>query len=153
MHILSRLVGTEPGRHKAAVPTSPFVSVTGSAIAENLEAMAELLPLLSNQISPDAITEGELALARDEFKFLLQLFLSVRENEGRIVPGSTPDLALIKQIVRDLGATEQAALLLIWLAVRNVPGWRENLETLRQGVLAKMRSANYRTTDTEPQPD
>jgi len=31
-HILSRLVGTEPGRHKAAIPSSPLLDVTGTAL-------------------------------------------------------------------------------------------------------------------------
>ena len=30
-HVLSRLLGTEAGRHKAAIPHSPFLSVTGAA--------------------------------------------------------------------------------------------------------------------------
>ncbi len=135
VHVLSRLVGTVPGRHKAAVPPSPYVSVTGRAVAENMEAMAQRLPQIANSMSP---AEGELALAREEFTFLLNSFLSVRQNEDRIVPGSTPDLKFIKQVFGHLGATEQAAMLLIWLAVRGVPGWLETLEVLRQGVLAEL---------------
>ena len=138
VHILSRLVGTVPGRHKAAVPPSPYVSVTGRPVAENLEAMAQYLPQIASSMSPDFITEGELALAREEFTFLLNSFLSVRRNEDRIVPGSAPDLKFIEQVLGHLGPTEQAALLLIWLAVRSIPGWRENLEVLRQGVLAEL---------------
>jgi hypothetical protein len=38
-----------------------------------------------------------------------------------------------------LGPKEQATLLLIWLAVRDIPRWRENLEALRQGVIAELR--------------
>ena len=138
VHILSRLVGTEPGRHKAAVPSSPFVNVTGRAVAENLETMAQFLPLIPSTFSPDAIIEAELASARDEFTFLLHSFLLVRQNEARIVAGSTPDLALITQFVTRLRPTEHAAALLLWLAVRGIPGWRENLEKLRQGVLAEL---------------
>jgi len=141
-HVLSRLVGTVPGRHKAAVPPSPYVSVTGRAVAQNLEAMAQHLPRIANAMSPDVITEAELALAREEFTFLMNSFLSVRRNEDRIVPGSTPDLRLLKQVFEHLGPTEQAALLLIWLAVRSIPGWRENLDVLRQGVEAELRKKN-----------
>jgi hypothetical protein len=138
VHVLSRLVRTVPGRHKAAVPPPPYVSVTGRAVAENLEAMAQHLPQTASSMSPDFIAEAELAMAREEFTFLLNLFLSVRRNEDRIVPGSTPDLKLIKQFFGDLGQTEQAAALLIWLAVRAVPGWLETLEVLRQGVVAEL---------------
>jgi hypothetical protein len=138
-HILSRLLGAKPGRHKAAVPPSPLLSVNGSAVAENLEAMAQFLPRIASSISPAGISEAELASARDEFIFLLRSFLSVRQNEARITPGSTPDLALLRQLLERLGPKEQAALLLIWLAVRSIPGWRENLDVLRQGVLAESR--------------
>ena len=112
------------------------VSVTGRAVAENLEAMAQFLPLIvSSILARQPHPRAELASARDEFAFLFKAFLSVRENEGRIAPGSTPDIKLVRQIFSNLRETEQAALLLIWLAVRNIPGWRENLEVLRQGVL------------------
>jgi hypothetical protein len=139
IHVLSRLVGTEPGRHKAAVPPSPLLSVTGRAVAENLEAMAEFLPLVPRSISPDTLTENEFVTARDEASFLSNAYLSVRENEARITPGSTPDLPLVRQLFERLAPKEQAALLLIWLAVRNIPGWRENLDLLREGVLAELR--------------
>jgi hypothetical protein len=152
VHILSRLVGTESGRHKAAVPPSPFVNVTGMAVAENLEMMAQFLPLIPTTFSPDAITEAELASARDEFAFLLHSFLRVRQNEARIVAGSTPDLALIAQFVTRLRPREHAAALLIWLAVRSIPGWRENLEKLRQGVIAEL-SKTTGGTNAKPQPD
>jgi len=62
--------------------------------------------------------------------------LSVRQNEARIVPGSTPDLTLLRQLFDNLGPREQAVLLLIWLTVRDIPGWRENLDELRQRVVA-----------------
>jgi hypothetical protein len=131
-HILSRLLGVTPGRHKAAVPPSPLLSVTGRALAENLEAMAQFLPRIASSISPDTITESAFASAREELTFLAHSYLSVRQNEARIAPGSTPDLALLRQLFERLGPKEQAALLLIWLAVRSIPGWRENLDVLRQ---------------------
>ena len=138
-HILSRLLGVTPGQHKAAVPPSPLLSVTGRALAENLEAMAQFLPRIASSISPDTITESAFASAREELTFLANSYLSVRQNEARIAPGSTPDLALLRQLFERLGPKEQAALLLIWLAVRNIPGWRENLDVLRQGVLAELK--------------
>jgi hypothetical protein len=136
-HILSRLLGVTPGRHKAAVTPSPVLSVTGRALAENLEAMAQFLPQIASSISPDTITESELSSAREELTFLAHSYLSVRQNEARIAPGSTPDLALLRQLFERLGPEEQASLLLIWLAVRGIPGWRENLDVLRQGALAE----------------
>jgi hypothetical protein len=150
-HVMARLVGTVPAKHKAAVSEPSILKITGEAIAANLEAMAEHLPQIASSMSPDFITEAELASARDELIFLLNSFLSVRENEKRIAPGSTPDLALITQILRRLGTTEQAALLLIWLAVRSIPGWREKLEVLRQGVLAKLRNGNNGGANAKPQ--
>jgi hypothetical protein len=106
------------------------VEVTGAAVGKNLEAMASFLPLIATSPSPDAITEAELASARNELVFLLQSYLSVRQKEDRIVPGSTPELAVIKQVFGDLAPKEQAVMLLIWLAVRNISGWRENLDAL-----------------------
>jgi hypothetical protein len=138
-HILSRLLGVTPGRHKTAVPPSPLLSVTGRALAENLEAMAQFLPQIARSISADTVTEVALASAREELTFLAHLYLSVRQNEARIAPGSTPDLALLRQLLERLGPKEQAALLLVWLGVRNIPGWRENLDVLRQGVLTESR--------------
>ena len=149
--ILSRLLGTEPGRHKAAVPPSPFVSVTGRAVAENMEAMARFLPRIATSISAETISEADLVSARNELIFLMHSYLSVRQNEARIVPGSTPDLKLLRQLFGDLKQKEQAALLLIWLAVRDVPGWRENLEALRQRVLAELSKGN--SGNGKPQPD
>lgn len=150
-HVLSRLLGTEAGRHKAAIPSSPLLSVTGLAVGENLEAMASFLPLIATAFSPDAFTETELASAKDELIFLLQAYLSLRQKEDRIVPGSTPDLAVIKQVFEDLAPKEQAAALLIWLAVRNIPGWRENLNAIRQGVFAESGKGNH--GNGKPQPD
>ena len=40
-----------------------------------------------------------LASAREELTFLAHLYLSVRQNEARIAPGSTPDLALDRKSV------------------------------------------------------
>jgi hypothetical protein len=74
--------------------------------------------------------------------FLAHSYLSVRQNEARIVPGSTPDLMLLEQLFERLGPKEQAALLLVWFAVRNIPGWRENLDVLRHGALAESRKEN-----------
>ena len=150
-HVLSRLLGIGAGRHKAAIPHSPFLSVTGAAVGENLEAMASFLPLIATTLSPESITETELASAKDELVFLLQAYLSVRQKEDRIVPGSTPDTKLIKQVFGDLAPKEQAAMLLIWLAVRNVPGWRENLNAIRQGVLAERGKGNH--GNGKPKPD
>ena len=150
-HVLSRLLGTEAGRHKAAIPYSPFLNVTGAAMGENLEAMAAFLPLIATTLSPDAIAKAEFTSARNELVFLLQSYLSVRQKEDRIVPGSTPDLAVIKQVFGDLAPKEQAAMLLIWLAVRNISGWRENLEAIRQGVLAEFSKGNG--GNGKPQPD
>ncbi len=41
--------------------------------------MSEHLPQIASSMSPDFITEAELASARDELIFLLNSFLSVRE--------------------------------------------------------------------------
>jgi hypothetical protein len=150
VRILSRLLGTEPGRHKAAVPPSPFLSVSGRAVAENLEMMAQFLPRVANSMSPDTITESAIASARDEFALLAHSYLSVRQNEARIQPGSTPDLALIGQLFERLGPRKQAALLLIWLAVRDVQGWRENLHALREGVLAELKRGNDEGANAKP---
>jgi hypothetical protein len=140
VRVLGRLAGVEPAKHKAPIPEPPILKVvTGEAIAENLEAMAQFLPLIQSSISPDTITEPELASALSDLVFLRHAYLSVRQNEARIAPGSTPDLALLRQLFERLGPKEQAALLLIWLAVRNIPGWSENLDVLRQGVLAELR--------------
>ena len=81
-HILSRLLGVTPGRHKAAVPASPLLSVTGRAVAENLEAMAQFLPRITSSILPDTITESAFASAREELTFLAHSYLSVRQNEA-----------------------------------------------------------------------
>ena len=97
--------------------------------------MAQFLPRIASSISPDTITESAFASAREELTFLAHSYLSVRQNEARIAPGSTPDLALLRQLLERLGPKEQAALLLIWLAVRSIPGWRENLDVLRQAYL------------------
>jgi hypothetical protein len=132
IHVLSRLLGVEPGRHKAAVPPSPVLSVTGRGVAENLEAMAQFLPLIRGSTSLDSITQSEFASAREELSFLVSSYLSVRQSEARIAPGSTPDLALLQQLLENLGPKEQGGLLLIWLAVRSIPGWRENLDALRR---------------------
>jgi hypothetical protein len=140
-HVLARLVGTEPAKHKARIPSSPVLAVTGQAIAENLAAMAGQLPQIVHSLSPEGITEAQLASARDELVFLINSFLSLRENEARITPGSTPDIKLVRQIFSDLSPTQQAVALLIWLAVRNIPGWRENLDALWQGVMAELRKA------------
>ena len=134
--VLSRLLGTEPGRHKASIPSSPLLEVTGQAVAENLEAMAKFLPRIASSISPDDISEREFASARDEVRFLVQAYLSVRQNEARIAPGSTPDAELIKQLLGNLPPTEQAMLFLSWLGVREGTGWRETLSSLRRGVTA-----------------
>ena len=144
--ILSRLLGSAPGRHKAAVPASPLLSVTGKALAENLAAMAKFLPQVTSSISPDTISEPVFASARDELSFLAHSYLSVRENEARIAPGSTPDLPLLRQLFQDLKPEEQAGLLLIWLVVRDSPGWRENLDALRQAYLRRI-------TDGKPKRD
>ncbi len=140
-HVMARLVGTEPAKHKARVPSSPILAVTGQAVAENLAAMTDQLPQIVLSLSPEGITEAQLASARNELAFLISSFLSLRENEARITPGSTPDVKLVRQIFSDLSPKEQATALLIWLAVRNIPGWRENLEALRQGVMAELRKA------------
>jgi hypothetical protein len=140
-HVLARLVGTEPAKHKARIPSSPFLAVTGQAVAENLAAMANQLPHIVRSLSPEGITEAQLASARNELAFLLSSFLSLREYEARITPGSTPDVKFVRQVFSDLSSTEQAIALLIWLAVRNIPGWRENLNALRQGVMAELRKA------------
>jgi hypothetical protein len=145
-HILSRLLGVTPGRHKAAVPPSPLLSVTGRALAENLEAMAQFLPRIASSISPDTIPESAFASAREELTFLAHSYLSVRENEARITSGSTPDLPLLRQLFENLGAREQAALMLIWLSVRNIPGWRANLDELRAAYLRG-------STDEKPKRD
>jgi hypothetical protein len=121
------------------------LNVTGRAVAENLEAMTQFLPRIASSISPDTIIEPVFASARDEFTFLAHLYLSVRQNEARIVPGSTPDLALLRQLFENLVPEEQAGLLLIWLTVREIPGWRENLDALRQADLR-------RSADAKPQP-
>jgi hypothetical protein len=148
--LLSRLLGTQAGRHKAAMPHSQLLSVTGQAVGENLEAMAAFLPLIATTFSPDAINETELASAKDELVFLLQAYLSLRQKEDRVVPGSTPDLAVIKQVFEDLAPKEQAAALLIWLAVRNIPGWRENLNAIRQGVLVELGKGNHGNGSLSP---
>lgn len=135
--VFARLVGTKPAQHKAAPPHSPLLQVTGEAVVENLLAMVDGLSRIP-AITLKEISEAELASARGELAFLLKAFLAVRENEARIVPGSTPDLALIRQLFEDLGPKEQATRLLIWLAVRDIPGWRENLEALRQLVIAEL---------------
>ena len=111
-------------------------------MAENLEAMAQFLPRIVSSISPDTIKESGLASARDELPFLAHSYLSVRLNEARIVPGSTPDLALIRQLFENLAPKVQAMLLLIWLMVRDIPGWRENLDALRQAHLQRRTDAN-----------
>jgi hypothetical protein len=139
-------LGVTPGRHKAAVPPSPLLSVTGRALAENLEAMAQFLPRIASSISPDTIPESAFASAREELTFLAHSYLSVRENEARITSGSTPDLPLLRQLFENLGAREQAALLLIWLSVRNIPGWRANLDELRAAYLRG-------STDEKPKRD
>ncbi len=113
------------------------LAVTGQAVAENLEAMADQLPLIVLSLSPEGIAEAQLASARSELAFLLGSFLSLREYEARIAPGSTPDAKLVRQIFSDLSPTEQAVGLLIWMVVRNIPGWSENLEALRQSVIAE----------------
>jgi hypothetical protein len=77
--------------------------------------------------------------------------LSVRQKEDRIVPGSNPDLAVIKQVFGDLASKEQAVMLLLWLAVRNIPGWRENLNAMRQRVTAELGKGN--SGNGKPQPD
>jgi hypothetical protein len=143
MHVLSRLLGTQPGQHKAAVPPSPVLKVTGRLVAENLEAMAQFLPGIASSILPDTISEHVFASARDELSFLAHSYLSVRQNEARIAPGSTPDLPLLRQLLQNLRPEEQAALLLIWLVVRDSPGWHENLDALRQAYL-------QRSTDGKP---
>jgi hypothetical protein len=142
IHVLSRLLGTEPGRHKAAVPPSPVLSVTGNAVAENLEAMTQFLTLIPGSISPDTVKESEFTSARDELSFLARSYLSVRQDEARIAPGSTPDLALTRQLFENLAPKEQAVLMLIWLAVRSIPGWRENLDELRAASLRRNTDAN-----------
>jgi len=138
-NLMARLVGVKPAQHKGSLPASPLLTVTGRRVAENLEAMAQFLPLIPSSFSPVAITEAEFASARDDIILLVNSFLSLRQNEARIVPRSTPDLALLRQIFEGLSPKEQAALLLIWLAVRDVPGWRENLDALRQSVFAELR--------------
>jgi hypothetical protein len=150
-HLLARLVGTEPAKNKARIPSSPFLTVSGQAVAENLEAMADELPQIVLSLSPEGITEAQLASARNELVFLINSFLSVRENEARITPGSTPDVKLIRRIFSDLSPKEQAIALLIWLSVRNIPGWRENLEALRQSVLAELSKGS--SANGKPQPD
>ena len=80
-------MGTEPGQHKAAIPSSPLLAVTGRAIAENLEAMAKFVPGIPSSISPDRVTESEFASARDDVNFLVHAYLSVRKNEDRIRSG------------------------------------------------------------------
>ena len=80
------------------------------------------------------ISEREFASARDELSFLVQAYLSVRQNEARIAPGSTPDRAL-RQLLGIFRQTEQAMLFLIWLGVREGTVWRENLDALRQASL------------------
>jgi len=145
-HVLSRLLGTVAGRFRSHSETA-----NEGAVGENLEAMAAFLPLIATTLSPDAIAEVELSSARNELVFLLQSYLSVRQKEDRIVPGSTPDLAVIKQVFGELAPKEQAAALLIWLAVRNIPGWRENLNAMRQRVLAELSKGN--SGNGKPQPD
>jgi hypothetical protein len=144
--ILSRLLGSAPGRYKEAVPASPLLNVTGQALAENLATMPKFLPQIARSFSPDTISEPMFASARDELSLLAHLYLSVRQNEARIAPGSTPDLPLLRQLLQNLRPEEQAGLLLIWLLVRDSPGWRENLDALRQAYL-------QRSTDGKPKRD
>jgi hypothetical protein len=134
-YLLSRLLGTVPANHQAAPPTSPLLSVTGKAVAENLATMARFLPRIASSVSSDDIAESAFASSRDELTFLAHAYLSIRENEARIAPGSTPDLPLLRQLFQSLRPEEQVGLLLIWLVVHDSPGWRENLDTLRQAYL------------------
>lgn len=132
--LLARMLGVEAGQHKQRVPLSPILEVTGEAAAENLAAMAKALPQISGSISAATLSEATLSEARDELAFLINSYLSVRENEKRITPGSTPDIPLVRQLFGNLSPDDQASAILIWWASREVPGWRERLLELRQAV-------------------
>jgi hypothetical protein len=64
VQVLARLIGVDPGKHKPLIPDSPVLKVTGEAVAENLEAMAQYLPRIVTSISSDTIDESELVSAR-----------------------------------------------------------------------------------------
>jgi hypothetical protein len=57
IHILSRLLGTEPANHKAVPPAAPILAVTGEAVAANLATMAQLLPRIASS-EPDPKASG-----------------------------------------------------------------------------------------------
>jgi hypothetical protein len=137
--VLARLLGVEAGQHKRHVPLSSIIEVSGGAVAENLAAMAEVLPQISKSISVSRLSKAVLLEVHDELAFLRNSYLSVRESERRIEPRSVPDIPLVHQLFGSLSPDDQASAILIWWASRKVPGWRERLAKLRQAAMAAVK--------------
>jgi hypothetical protein len=132
--VLARLLGVEAGQHKRRVPLSSIIEVTGGAAAENLAAMAKVLPQIAKSISVARLSKAVLLEVHQELAFLRHSYLSVRESERRIEPRAAPDIWLVQRLFESLSPDDQASAILIWWASRKVPGWRERLAELRQAA-------------------
>jgi hypothetical protein len=77
----------------------------------------------------------DIEKARDELKYLLRLFFAIRENEAKTRGHKIPDVDLVLQLFRVRAPWQQAAAILIRLAVRRIPGWSENLQMLMKSAL------------------
>lgn len=97
---------------------------------DNLEAMS---PMLLDIMSADFLnqfTNAEIETARDELRYLLRLFFAIRKNEANSRGDNIPDADLLAQFFEKRGPWHQATAIIIWLAVRRIPGWLENLQML-----------------------
>jgi hypothetical protein len=132
--LVARFLGVEAGQHKRNVRVKSILEVTGKAVADNLAEMAKVLPQISKSISAARMSEATLSEVRDELAFLIKLYLSVRERENRIGPGSAPDVPVVRRLFGSMSPDDQATAILLWWASRKVPGWRERIHELREAV-------------------
>ena len=90
-------------------------------MAENLAAMAKVLPQIAKSISVARLSTAVLLEIHQELALLRNSYLSVRESERRIEPRSAPDIGLVHRLFESLSPDDQASAILIWWASREVP--------------------------------
>jgi hypothetical protein len=133
-NILGRLLGVDAATNKAKIQITTALPITGEALVEQLQLMS---PFISEIGSPEFLnqfSEADIGAARNELSFLFKLYVAARKAEAQAHAEKAPDVELVVQLFRELKPWQHAIAILIWLAVRRVPEWSENLQMLIKGL-------------------
>jgi hypothetical protein len=132
--LIGRLLGTVAAGKKKAIPLAPLLPDSPSEFLGRLNGMADFLPKLKNPELLNEYSDTDFETARNEIGFLLSVFLSVKNAEKDMSGREDSAANFLSELLQNAKATTQAALILMWLICREIPGSVDRLNSLASSI-------------------